>query len=185
MGHRNDARRERPRVPAQPTGPVVHDRRWRRDLHGAVRCSAALLALLLVTDGLAGTLDAGRALLWAGLAALLFAVLLPARISAGDGWLASRTLLDTHRIHTDLLVSVRCRDGIARRLILRDALGNRLELDPRVLIANPALWYLLDTGARRSEAAGVLRCGRTALRRASARIEEETARTVFRVSDLD
>ncbi|MFJ6662127.1 hypothetical protein ACIQNG_38155 [Streptomyces sp. NPDC091377] len=185
MGHRDDTCRPGDQVPERPEGPVAYDRCWRRELRGALRCSAVLLALLLTTDRLAGTLTAGRSVLWLGLAVLLFVVLLPAQVSAGDDWLASRTLLGTRRVHTDLLVSVRCRDGVAQRLLLRDALGNRVELDPRVLIANPELWYRLDAGARRSEAVGALMCGRTALRRISARVDGETARTVFRMSDLD
>ncbi|MET8829453.1 hypothetical protein ABZX40_26375 [Streptomyces sp. NPDC004610] len=185
MGHRGDARRERPGPPARPPGPVVYDHCWRRASRGAVRCSAALLALLLAVDGLAGTLDAERALLWTGLALLLFVILLPPRLSAGEGWLASRTLLGTRQIRTDLLVSVRCRDGVSQRLILRDTLGNRVEIDPRALTADPALWHHIDTGARRSVARGTLHYGTPDLRRLSTRIDGETARGVFRVSGLD
>ncbi|MEU9336231.1 hypothetical protein AB0D49_24130 [Streptomyces sp. NPDC048290] len=185
MGHRGDPRRARSGIPARPTGPVVYDRCWRRRLRGARRCAAALLALLLTVDALAGTLDAGRALLWTGLAVLLFVVLLPARVSAGDGWLAARSLSGGHRVRTDLLVSVRCGDGVSRRLVLRDTLGNRVEIDPRVLAADPALWHQVDTGARRALAAGTLRSGAVVLRRLSAGIDAETARGVFKVSDLD
>lgn len=140
---------------------------------------------MLAVDELAGTLDADRALLWTGLAALLWVILLPAQLTAGDGWLASRTLLRTHRVRTDLLVSAHAPDGVSQRLVLRDALGNRVEIDPRALIADPALWHRVDTGVRRSLTNGTLRSGTQDLRRLSARIDGETAREVFRASGLN
>ncbi|WP_455358799.1 hypothetical protein [Streptomyces sp. SYSU K21746] len=48
-----------------------------------------LLALLLLTDGASGGITVPRAVLWTGLAVLLFVVLLPPRVTAGEGWLAS------------------------------------------------------------------------------------------------
>ncbi|GGS97210.1 hypothetical protein [Streptomyces chromofuscus] len=93
-------------------------------------------------------------------------------------------LLCTCVVRTDRLVSVRCPDGVCRRLVLRDAFVDRVEIDPRVLVDNPALWHRLDEDAHRSVAHGELLCGATALRRVSERIDRETAWTVFKVSGL-
>ncbi|KUN88417.1 hypothetical protein AQJ66_07370 [Streptomyces bungoensis] len=166
-------------------GSVAHDRRWSADLHHSARCACVLLGMLLLVDGSAGTLTWWRGVMWAALALLLFLVLLPARVSAGDGWLASRRLLRTRRIRTDLLVAARPLDGVARRLVLRDALGARVEIDPEVLLRNPCLWYHLAEGVRASEASGTLLCGTAALHRLAERIDRETALAVFRVSDLE
>ncbi|MEU6377421.1 hypothetical protein [Streptomyces sp. NPDC046909] len=164
---------------------TAYDRRWTRDLLDSIRCAAVILGLLFLVDWAAGTLTLWRSLLWAALAALLFVVLCPSRVSAGEGWLASRRLLRPRRVRTDLLVSVRCRDGIAQRLVLRDAFGARVELDPQVLVNNPDLWHRLAEDARKSQTNGTMTCGATALLRMSERIERETAATVFKVSGLD
>ena len=82
-------------------------------------------------------------------------------------------------------MSVRCLDGVSQRLVLRDASGTRVEIDPRVLVNNPELWHRLDEDAQKSAASGTLMCGATALRRVSKRIDHETALTVFKVSGLD
>ncbi|MFI9246242.1 hypothetical protein ACIGXF_27595 [Streptomyces sp. NPDC053086] len=76
-------------------------------------------------------------------------------------------------------------DGVSRRLVLLDALGDRVEIDPEVLIGNPDLWYRLDEGARRTEATGTLLCGRTALRRLAHHLDSETALEVFRASGME
>ncbi|MFJ5265467.1 hypothetical protein ACIQAC_33870 [Streptomyces sp. NPDC088387] len=185
MAHRDEARPDVSGTPLRPPAPEVSDRRWRSELHTSVRCAAGLLALLLVVDAGAGTLTAWRGLLWLALAALLYVVLVPARVTAGAGRLETRRLGRTRRVRTDMLVSVRCLDGVAQRLLLRDAFGNRVEIDPRVLVANPDLWHRLAEDARHSAASGSLLCGTTALRRVGQRIDNETARTVFRVSGLD
>ncbi|MEU6147942.1 hypothetical protein ABZ848_47355 [Streptomyces sp. NPDC047081] len=163
----------------------VYDRRWGRDVRDAVRCAGLLLALLLLVDGGSGRLTARRCLLWLALAALLLLALFPARVSAGEDWLGSRPLLRERRVRTDLLVSVRCLDGISQRLLLRDALGARVRIDPEVLVRNPELWLRLEAGARKAAADGLLLCGRTALSRLSARMDRETARAVFKVSGLE
>lgn len=165
-------------------GPV-YDRRWRTDVRSAVRCAAALLALLLLVDGVAGTLTPWRGLLWPALAALLFGVLYPARVAAGEGWLATRRLLCTRRVRTDQLVAVRWDDGVSRRLVLNDALGGRVELDPTVFVDNPDLWYRVEQDALGSAASGSLLCGGETLRRLTERVDRENAQTVFRVSGLD
>ncbi|KUM99258.1 hypothetical protein AQI95_40195 [Streptomyces yokosukanensis] len=182
---RRDDTHTRPRG-SRPAGAVgaAHDRGWDGDVRAALGCAGVLLGLLLVADWAADSLTWWRGALWATLALLLLFVLFPVRVSAGVGWLAVRRLLVTRLVRTDLLTAVRPLDGVAQRLILRDTLGNRVEIDPDVLIRNPNLWYLLDEGARVSEAAGTLLCGRTALRRLATRLDRETALGVFRVSDM-
>ncbi|MFD5569159.1 hypothetical protein [Streptomyces cadmiisoli] len=185
MGLRDDPGRDLTDRPARHPRPPVHDRHWARDVRSAAGCAGLLAALLLVIDWGAGSLTAWRALLWLGLATLLFLVLCPPRVSVGEGWIASRSLLRTRRVRTDLLVSVRSLDGVSQRLLLRDAFGDRIEIDPRVLIDNPELWYRVDLDAHRAEASGYLQSGPAALKRVSARLDAETARTVFKVSGLD
>ncbi|WP_330341282.1 hypothetical protein [Streptomyces sp. NBC_00557] len=170
--------------PAGPAGSV-YDRDWAADVRRSILCAGVLLALLLLIDRAAGSLTWWHGALWAGIALLLFLVLFPVRVSAGAGWLATRRLVRTRRVRTDLLVAVRPLDGVAQRLVLRDTLGNRAEIDPEILIRNPGLWHLLDEGARISEAAGTLACGTTALHRLARRLDSETARAVFRASGLE
>jgi hypothetical protein len=162
-----------------------HDRRWARDLYSSARCAVALLALLLLIDWASGAETLWRAALWLALSVLLFLVLYPRRVSAGEGWLASRGLVGTRRVRTDLLVSVRCLDGVSERLVLRDALGGRVELDPQVLVNNPHLWHRLSEDAQKAEAHGMLLYGASALHRLQQRIDRETALTVFKLSGLE
>lgn len=184
--HRRDDIRDTPAPAPRPVpAEVAHDRLWERDLRSALRCAAALLALLLLIDAAAGSITLLRTGLWSGLSALLLLVLYPSRIAAGEGWLTTRGPLLGHRVRTDHLVSVRCLDGVGQRLVLRDAFGARAEIDPRVLVANPPLWHRLNEDARRSARRGSLTCGQTALRRVAERIDRETALTVFKVSGLD
>ncbi|MFE5892845.1 hypothetical protein ACFQ6E_28450 [Streptomyces sp. NPDC056462] len=186
MAHHNAARdSDLIGEPAQAIAETAYDRRWAHDLLDSVRCAAVLMGLLHVIDWGADTLTSARAALWVALAVLLFVVLCPARVSAGQGWLASRRLLHPRRVRTDLLVSVRCLDGVSQRLVLRDAFGERVEVDPRVLVDNPDLWHRLHEDAHTSLARGTLLCGATALRLLSERIDRENAATVFKVSELD
>ncbi|MFJ6636826.1 hypothetical protein ACIQMR_36515 [Streptomyces sp. NPDC091376] len=168
-----------------PPGAAAHDEDWAGHARDALRCAALLLGLLLVIDAGAGHLDGPRALLWTGLSVLLFVILVPPRVSAGAGWLASHGLLRRQLVRTDRLVSVRCSDGVAQRLVLRDADGRRVEVDPRVFLANPALWHRLDQDSRAGRERGTLLCGETALRALSERIDRETAHRVFTVSGLE
>ncbi|MER7644175.1 hypothetical protein [Streptomyces sp. NPDC126522] len=168
-----------------PAHASAHDRLWRRDLRDTFRCAGALLVLLLVVDHLTGHFTLWRGALWLALAVLLFVVLYPARVRAGEGWLSSRGLLRERRVRTDRLVSVRCLDGISQRLVLRDELGGRVEIDPDVLVTNPDLWHRVSEDSRHSLTSGTLTCGATALRRIAERVERETAETVFKVSGLE
>lgn len=144
----------------------------------------ALLAMLMLLDGGAGRLTVARGAAWTVLAVLLFVVLVPPRVSAGDGWLATRGMLRERRVRTDRLAAVCLSDGVAQRLVLRDIAGGRVEIDPRVLIADPRLWRWVDAGIRTSLGRGTLLCGAPALRRLAERIDGETALAVFKVSGL-
>ncbi|MFF0290449.1 hypothetical protein [Streptomyces sp. NPDC005262] len=168
-----------------PPGTTAHDEDWAGHVRFAVGCAASLLGLLLAVDAAAGRLGWLRILLWTALATTLFVVLVPPRVRAGAGWISSRGLLRAHTVRTDRLVSVRWSDGVSQRLVLRDADGCRVEIDPRVFVANPALWHRLDQDSRACVERGTLLCGATALRQLAERIDRRTARTVFQVSGLE
>ena len=188
MGGSDGAREERLDAEADDPGgsdEAANHLEWRRELWAAFRCAAALLALLLLVDWGSGRITPWRTALWFALTGLLFVLLYPARVSAGGNWLASRGLVRERRVRTDLLVSVRCLDGISQRLLLRDALGARVEIDPEVLVHNPQLWSRLDEGARKAAADGMLLCGATALRLIAVRVDREAARAVFKASGLE
>ncbi|MFB6817182.1 hypothetical protein ACFCV8_21815 [Streptomyces sp. NPDC056347] len=180
-------RHHTPRTGSRParSGTIAHDLGWAADLRFAVHCSVVLLVLLVGVDGAAGQLTGPRTLLWAGSAALLCAVLVPPRVRAGAGWMSCRGLLRERTVRTDRLVSVRWPDGVAQRVVFRDDEGHRVEVDPEVLLANPALWHRLDTDARRSARAGTLRSGTPALRRLSERVDSRHAQRVFALSGLE
>ena len=185
MEGRDDARPGGAGTDAQEPGQVLYDRGWAREVSSSARCAAGLLAMLLLIDWASGAETLWRAALWCALALLLFLVLCPRRVSAGEGWFASRGLLRTRRVRTDLLVSVHCLEGVSQRLVLRDADGGQVEVDPQVLVENPDLWHRLHEDARTSAAHGLLLCGATALHRLEERIDRETALTVFKVSGLE
>ncbi|BBA98551.1 hypothetical protein RVR_4773 [Actinacidiphila reveromycinica] len=174
--HYGAAPRARIRVEDGPA--VAHDRAWAGRLWSAYGAAATVLAVALVTDGWDGTLDVPRLAACGALALALFAILLPARTSAGDGWLDVRGLLRGRRVHTGYLVSARFLGEIDRRVVLRDAFGGRVSVEVRVLVANPFLWHELDRGARRSHAAGLLQ-DRDALRELAEAIDAAGARDLL------
>ncbi len=163
---------------------LVGDRHWRRSARLAVSCTLVFCALSFAVDWDAGSLTPLRALLWSTLSAAVCAVLLPQRVSAGPGWLAVRTPWCRRVISTDSLAAVRQYDGVSSHLVLQDTYGHRLELDPRILAANPLLWHELDTGVRRSIERGTLRHGADVLERLGHRIDDETVRAVLQASGL-
>lgn len=118
------------------------------------------------------------------MSATVLAVLLPPRVTAGPGWLAVRTPWRRHVVRTDALVAVRQYGTVCVHLVLCDTHGGRLELDPRVLAANPLIWHELDTGVHRSVERGTLRQGADILDRLGHRIDDETTRAVLRASGL-
>ncbi|MGW3121907.1 hypothetical protein ACWDBW_33015 [Streptomyces sp. NPDC001107] len=166
--------------PPNPAG----DRHWRGSARLAACCALVFCAMTMLVDWDAETLTPLRALLWLTLSAAVFAVLLPPRVTAGPGWLAVRGLGRRRAIRTDALVAVRQFSGASSHLVLRDADGHRLELDPRVLIADPLVWHELDTGMHRSLERGTLRQGTDVLRALGHRIDDETAQAVLRASGL-
>ena len=91
----------------EPPGTSASDDGWTAELRAACGCSALLLGLLLLIDVGSGRLTGLRALMWVALAVLLLVVLVPPRVTAGEGWLASRSLLRRRRVRTDSLVGVR------------------------------------------------------------------------------
>ena len=167
-------------LPPDPAG----DRHWRGDARLATGCALGFLVMTLVVDGEAGTLTLTRALLWFALSAVLFVVLLPHRVTAGPGWLTVDSPLVRRTVHTDALTVVRQYGDVSARLLLRDAHGHWLELDPRVLIANPLLWHELDTGIRRSMERGTLEQGTDVRCHLGHLIDDETARSVLRASGI-
>ncbi|GLF93813.1 hypothetical protein [Streptomyces yaizuensis] len=188
-GHGRDGSGHGPgHPPAGGGGPVLaEDRRWVHDLWAAAFCALNLFVLLHVVDLCAGDLGAARSALWTALALLLFVVLFPPRVTAGRHWLSVRGLLREHRVSTDQLTQVARRDGVAQRIVLRDARGGRVEVDPATLTGNPLLWHELDLGARRARENGLLTTGSAVLQRLAdriARMESDTARALFEASDL-
>ncbi|MFF3642216.1 hypothetical protein [Streptomyces sp. NPDC002564] len=196
MGHHRTGRRAARRDTARDeglTGDVrvtgapersTSDRTWAADVRAAVFCALGLFALVLLVDGANATLSPPRACLWAALSGLLYLVLHPVRVTAGPGWLAVRGLGRRRHVCTGLLTAVRHSGGVAARLVLCDSLGNRIELDPQILVDNPLLLHRLDTGARAAREAGLLRTGCAELRRLTERADRATARAVFEASDL-
>jgi hypothetical protein len=166
-------------------GERAGDRHWRGGARFALWCTLAFYGPAMLLDRAAGTLTLQRAGLWTLLAALILVVLLPPRVTAGEGWLAVQGLVRKRRVRTDALVEVRQHEGISAHLLLRDAGGRWVELDPRVLAANPLLWHAVDAGARRSRERGTLRSGTDVLQRLSERIDGAEAQAVFRASGLE
>jgi hypothetical protein len=166
-----------------PPGPVG-DRHWSGSARLAALCAGVFAALTLLIDWDAGTLTAARALLWTALSAAIFVMLLPHRVTAGPGWLAVRGPLRRQTVRTDALTSLQQYGDVSTHLVLRDAYGHRLELDPRVLATNPFLWHELDTGVRRSFKRGTLRQGTDVLEHLGRQIDDETAQAVLRASGL-
>jgi hypothetical protein len=160
------------------------DRHWPGSARLATSCAALFGAMSLLVDWDAGSLSLPRALLWLGLSAVLFTILLPARVTAGTGWLAVRGPWRRQMVRTDALTTVWRYDGVSSHLVLHDTYGHRLELDPRVLAANPLIWHELDTGVRRSVERGTLLQGTDVLDRLGHAIDEETVRSVLKASGL-
>ncbi|MFD3412478.1 hypothetical protein [Streptomyces cyaneofuscatus] len=85
---------------------------------------------------------------------------------------------------TDLLASVDLPAGISPRLLLVDIEGNRLEIDPRVLVSDPPLWYLVNQGIRTSVSRGTILGDEQSLHRLSHLADGENARLIFKSSGL-
>ncbi|MEV7319494.1 hypothetical protein [Streptomyces sp. NPDC093970] len=165
-------------------GRAAGDRTWRGSARLAVGCALGFGGLTFAVDWDAGTLTPPRALLWGFLSAAILVMLLPARVTAGPGWLTTRGPLRRRTVRTDRLVYVGQYGDVSAHLVLRDTAGNRLELDPNVLHANPLLWHQLDTGVRRSLDRGTLCRGGEVLARLGHEIDDTNALAVLRASGL-
>ncbi|KOY53688.1 hypothetical protein [Streptomyces sp. XY332] len=163
----------------------TQDTHWAGERRSAIGVAFLLFTALFTMDAGLGELDVPRGLMWTGLAGVLFAILLPPRVSVLPGRLSTRGLLVKDTVRTDALVSVRWYGGVVQRMVLRDTEGSQVEIDPTVLVRNPAMWHRLDVDARTSIQRGTLLSGTTALRELSERIDRETAQTVFKVSGLE
>lgn len=142
------------------------------------------MAVSVLVDWGSGGLTGPHVALWAVLGVVVFHLLLPPRVAAGDGWLSVRGSVRVRRVRTDALRSVESYGAVGLRLVLRDVHGGRVELDPRVLADNPLLWHLLDAGARRSLENGSLRSGADVVARLARRLDDRNASEVFRVSGV-
>ncbi|MER0245060.1 hypothetical protein AAHZ94_24315 [Streptomyces sp. HSW2009] len=174
------------RAPGPPSHPPhrAGDVDFGRELRSAAGLTALMYAALLLVDLGNGTLDLARGVCWTAVAALFLAVLLPTRITAGDGWLTSRTLLRRRTVRTDLLVSVRLVGGVVPRLLLRDAYGATAWVGLRVLHANPLLWHALERGARTARRRRVLADGGWLLTEVGRDVDDDRARRLLRAADL-
>ncbi|MFE6622695.1 hypothetical protein [Streptomyces sp. NPDC057740] len=161
-----------------PTG----DRHWRGSARFALGCALLFLGMTLLVDLDGETLTPARTLLWLALTALLFTILFPQRVTAGPGWLEVRGLLRRQTVRTDELVAVRRHGRVTALLTFRDTDGYRLDLDPRVLIANPLLWHELDTGVRRSRERGTLLEGTDVLEQLAHQIDDATTQAILKAS---
>ncbi|MFD4370922.1 hypothetical protein [Streptomyces sp. NPDC058486] len=170
-------------LPPERGDLTVHDSAWAGEARAAAGCAGLLLAMSLTVDAGDDGLTPPGTILWIALAAALFAVLLPARVAAAPGLLTVRGLWTRTAVRTDRLTAVRRPDGVEQRLVLTDADGARAQIDVRVLLANPALWLLLEAGARASRAHGTLRDVRD-LDLLARHVERVTADAVFTVSGL-
>ncbi|MET9255065.1 hypothetical protein [Streptomyces sp. NPDC003717] len=159
-----------------PFSPVA-DREWPAAARLTAGCALLFCGTTVAVDRCAGSLDPLRAILWIALSCALGAVLLPPRVTAAPGRLAVRTLLRRYVVHTAALTAVRQYPGVSAHLVLQDLHGHRLELDPRVLAANPALRHELHAGAHLSAARGTLRQGAQLLDRLGERSDAWPAET--------
>ncbi|MGW1927720.1 hypothetical protein [Streptomyces sp. NPDC001919] len=168
----------------EPGDHTVHDSEWAGEARAAAGCAGLLLALSLTVDACDDGLTLSSALMWIALSVALVVILLPARVAAEPGRVTVQSLWSRRSIRTDRLAAVRWPDGIEQRLILTDTDGGRAQIDVRVLLANPALWLLLETDARTCYENGTLREGVRDLDRLIRRVERDTAHSVFTISGL-
>jgi hypothetical protein len=174
---------DRARSP-RPSDRTACARGRRADRRRALGCGCAFLVLMSLLDRCAGTLTLPRALAWTAGACVVFAVLLPPRITAERGRLVVRGALRTRRVRLDALVGIRRIGDVTVTLILYDAYGGRVQLPPAVLESDPVLWHTVDTGIHRSRQRGTLRTGRRLAAEISDRIDARAA-DVLRASGLD
>ncbi|MFB6833963.1 hypothetical protein [Streptomyces hydrogenans] len=172
-------------VPQQEPGDrTVQDSKWAGEARAAAGCAGLLLALSLTVDAGDDGLTLPSALMWIALSVALFVILLPARIVVAPGQVTVQNLWSRRGVRTDRLAAVSWPDGIEQRLVLTDTDGGQAQIELRVLLANPALWLLLEADARTSYENGTLREGVRDLDRLIRRVERDTVRSVFTISGL-
>ncbi|MEU0436000.1 hypothetical protein ABZ153_31030 [Streptomyces sp. NPDC006290] len=155
----------------------------RGTLRSAIACTSTFLGLLLLVDAAAGTFTPARVALWSGLALLLFLVLFRREsLRAKAGWSYAHPCALAGCARTASLPHTL--GSASRRLVLRDSLGGRAELDPQALVANPQLWHRVGTDIRVAAAQGHLRQPPAALSELSEQIDRETAWAAFEISGL-
>ncbi|WP_103507593.1 hypothetical protein [Streptomyces sp. SM13] len=162
-----------------------YDVQWHSQARAAAGYAVLVTLLGLFVDAVGTGLTAPRATAWTGLAATLFVILLPPRVSVAPGRLTVRGSASTRTVHTDELVSLRWPIDVSERVAVRDGHGTHAELDLRLLLANPPLWLQLEADARTSQDRGTLIHGSPCLDRLARRIDAETAHTVFGFSRLE
>lgn len=160
------------------------DRHWRGNARFALCYALGFWLLILLVDWNAGTLTPARALMWLALSAAAGLVLLPHHVTAAPGSLTVHGTVRRRTVRTDALVGVRHDGDVCTRLVLTDTDGQRVEIDPRVLFANPLLWHELETGAHRSLERGTLLYGAETVTRLGRELDESAARAVLKVSGL-
>jgi len=84
----------------------------------------------------------------------------PQSVRLGDGWLATSRLGRQQRILTSQLTGLSGNPRVAGSLVLRDAAGNRADLDVRCLVRNPLIWQRVHRDVSHAVRAGSLRLTR-------------------------
>ncbi|MFJ7179254.1 hypothetical protein ACIQXA_23285 [Streptomyces massasporeus] len=161
-----------------------YDVQWPAEARAAAGHAGLAALLALFVDTVGAGLTVPRAMAWTGLAAVLFVILLPPRVSVAPGRLTVQGLTSTRTVHTNRLVSLRWPIDVSERMALRDEHGTHAELDLRLLLANPPLWLQLEADARTSQDLGTLQHS-SCLDRLARRIDTETAHTVLKVSGME
>lgn len=162
---------------------TAHARGFRSDRRWAVGCAAAAFVLATLAEWDSGDVSATHSAVTLGAALGVLAMLWPAQVTAGEGWLTVRGLLRTRRVRTDALAGMWLIGDLASSLVLRDVHGCRVELDSETVVANPLLWHLLESGVHRSQQCGTLRTGARVLDGLGRRVDGEAA-AILRASGL-
>jgi len=162
----------------------AENREWPSEVRSAAGIATLLPFLLVGIDAAGGQATFRRVLIWTALGLILLCVLWPTRVLAVPSRLTAHGLLSKRHVRTDRLTSVVLYTGVTTRLLLRDADGCNLEVDPRVLISNPQLWYLLEQGIQASINCGALFESRQSLHRLSRLIDGESTRLICKISGL-
>lgn len=150
------------------TPAIDRDRRRAcRLAHAFGAATAGSLGLLLMMAGLFRAEQVPLLVLFAvgpilavagGLAADL--AVRPQSVRLGDGWLATSRPGRQQRILTGQLTGLSANPRVAGSLVLRDAAGNRADLDVRCLVRSPLIWQRVYRDVSRAVRSGSLRLSR-------------------------